>query len=408
MKGLEEYTETPEYPPEFGAKIFKISRDAQGNRMSHMKITGGSLSTREIIDEEKVNQIRLYSGREIRDGAGGIGRAPSAPCWDSQKRFRDPGAGDRSGLGHAALRAGDDIPDRAAGGRRCGGRTSEVPGAGGRRSGAASDMGGEQEGDPCPDYGRDSDGDFKSVIEERFGLSVEFGDRSIVYRETITNTVEWRGAFRTAPSLRGGPSSLEPGEPGERYAVCFRLQRGYSGKKLAAAGSDPSGGEKEHKGVLTGSSVTDMKITLMSGRAHLKHTEGGDFRQAVYRAVRQGLMQAESMLLEPFYDFRLELPDRYVGRAMSDVERMAGESDASCHGGRPGGSHRKRPSGLYGGISERGNRLYGRRGTAVIYIFRLQGRATIQRKWWPQSAMMRTETRRTRLGPYSVPTGRDS
>ena len=119
--------------------------------------------------------------------------------------------------------------------------------------------------------------------------------------------------------------------------------------------------------MLTGSPITDMKITLMSGRAHIKHTEGGDFRQAVYRAVRQGLMQAESMLLEPFYDFRLELPDRYVGRAMSDVERMAGKVMPPVIEG-----DRKRSRSLYGGISERGDRLYGRCGKAVVYIFRLR------------------------------------
>ncbi len=199
----------------------------------------------------------------------------------------DPGAGDRSGLGHAALRAGDDIPDRAAGGRRCGGRTSEVPGAGGRRSGAASDMGGEQEGDPCPDYGRDSDGDFKSVIEERFGLSVEFGDRSIVYRETITNTVEGVGHFEPLRHYAEVHLLLEPGEPGSGMqfaSACSEDILGRNWQRLVLTHL----AEKEHKGVLTGSSVTDMKITLMSGRAHLKHTEGGDFRQAVYRAVRQG------------------------------------------------------------------------------------------------------------------------
>ena len=164
----------------------------------------------------------------------------------------------------------------------------------------------------------------KSVIEERFGLCVEFGDRSIVYRETITNTVEGVGHFEPLRHYAEVHLLLEPGEPGSGMqfaSACSEDILGRNWQRLVLTHL----AEKEHKGVLTGSSVTDMKITLMSGRAHLKHTEGGDFRQAVYRAVRQGLMQAESMLLEPFYDFRLELPDRYVGRAMSDVERMAGK-----------------------------------------------------------------------------------
>lgn len=323
MKGLEEYTETPEYPPEFGAKIFKISRDAQGNRMSHMKITGGSLSTREIIDEEKVNQIRLYSGEKfetVREASAGtvcavLGLSKAVPGQGlgieaaSAMPLLEPVMTYRIGLPEGV--------DAAAVLPKIRELEEEDPELHLTWEESKKEIHVQIMGEIQMEI-------LKSVIEERFGLSVEFGDRSIVYRETITNTVEGVGHFEPLRHYAEVHLLLEPGEPGSGMqfaSACSEDILGRNWQRLVLTHL----AEKEHKGVLTGSSVTDMKITLMSGRAHLKHTEGGDFRQAVYRAVRQGLMQAESMLLEPFYDFRLELPDRYVGRAMSDVERMAGK-----------------------------------------------------------------------------------
>ena len=323
MKGLEEYTETPEYPPEFGAKIFKISRDAQGNRMSHMKITGGSLSTREIIDEEKVNQIRLYSGEKfetVREASAGtvcavLGLSKAVPGQGlgieaaSAMPLLEPVMTYRIGLPEGV--------DAAAVLPKFRELEEEDPELHLTWEESKKEIHVQIMGEIQMEI-------LKSVIEERFGLSVEFGDRSIVYRETITNTVEGVGHFEPLRHYAEVHLLLEPGEPGSGMpfaSACSEDILGRNWQRLVLTHL----AEKEHKGVLTGSSVTDMKITLMSGRAHLKHTEGGDFRQAVYRAVRQGLMQAESMLLEPFYDFRLELPDRYVGRAMSDVERMAGK-----------------------------------------------------------------------------------
>lgn len=323
MKGLEEYTETPEYPQEFGAKIFKISRDAQGNRMSHMKITGGSLLTREIIDEEKVNQIRLYSGEKfetVREAPAGtvcavLGLAKTVPGQGlgieaaSAMPLLEPVMTYRIGLPEGV--------DAAAVLPKFRELEEEDPELHLTWEESKKEIHVQIMGEIQMEI-------LKSVIEERFGLSVEFGDRSIVYRETITNTVEGVGHFEPLRHYAEVHLLLEPGEPGSGMqfaSACSEDILGRNWQRLVLTHL----AEKEHKGVLTGSSVTDMKITLMSGRAHLKHTEGGDFRQAVYRAVRQGLMQAESMLLEPFYDFRLELPDRYVGRAMSDVERMAGK-----------------------------------------------------------------------------------
>ena len=323
MKGLEEYTETPEYPQEFGAKIFKISRDAQGNRMSHMKITGGSLLTREIIDEEKVNQIRLYSGEKfetVREAPAGtvcavLGLAKAVPGQGlgieaaSAMPLLEPVMTYRIGLPEGV--------DAAAVLPKFRELEEEDPELHLTWEESKKEIHVQIMGEIQMEI-------LKSVIEERFGLCVEFGDRSIVYRETITNTVEGVGHFEPLRHYAEVHLLLEPGEPGSGMqfaSACSEDILGRNWQRLVLTHL----AEKEHKGVLTGSSVTDMKITLMSGRAHLKHTEGGDFRQAVYRAVRQGLMQAESMLLEPFYDFRLELPDRYVGRAMSDVERMAGK-----------------------------------------------------------------------------------
>lgn len=323
MKGLEEYTETPEYPQEFGAKIFKISRDAQGNRMSHMKITGGSLLTREIIDEEKVNQIRLYSGEKfetVREAPAGtvcavLGLAKTVPGQGlgieaaSAMPLLEPVMTYRIGLPEGV--------DAAAVLPKFRELEEEDPELHLTWEESKKEIHVQIMGEIQMEI-------LKSVIEERFGLCVEFGDRSIVYRETITNTVEGVGHFEPLRHYAEVHLLLEPGEPGSGMqfaSACSEDILGRNWQRLVLTHL----AEKEHKGVLTGSSVTDMKITLMSGRAHLKHTEGGDFRQAVYRAVRQGLMQAESMLLEPFYDFRLELPDRYVGRAMSDVERMAGK-----------------------------------------------------------------------------------
>lgn len=323
MKGIEEYTETPEYPQEFGAKIFKISRDAQGNRMSHMKITGGRLSTRELIDEEKVNQIRLYSGEKfetVREASAGtvcavLGLAKTVPGQGlgieaaSAMPLLEPVMTYRIGLPEGV--------DAAAVLPKFRELEEEDPELHLTWEESKKEIHVQIMGEIQMEI-------LKSVIEERFGLSVEFGDRSIVYRETITNTVEGVGHFEPLRHYAEVHLLLEPGEPGSGMqfaSACSEDILGRNWQRLVLTHL----AEKEHKGVLTGSSVTDMKITLMSGRAHLKHTEGGDFRQAVYRAVRQGLMQAESMLLEPFYDFRLELPDRYVGRAMSDVERMAGK-----------------------------------------------------------------------------------
>ena len=164
----------------------------------------------------------------------------------------------------------------------------------------------------------------KSLIQERFGVNVTFDAGRVVYKETIQNTVEGVGHFEPLRHYAEVHLLMEPGERGSGLvfeSACSEDELNLNWQRLILTHL----GEKVHRGVLTGSAVTDMKITLMSGKAHLKHTEGGDFRQATYRAVRQGLMQAESILLEPYYEFLLEVPTEMTGRALTDIQNMGGE-----------------------------------------------------------------------------------
>ena len=232
-------------------------------------------------------------------------------------------------------------------------------------------MGGEQEGDPCPDYGRDSDGDFKKCNRGTFRSLC--GIRRPEHRLPGDDHEHGggRGAFRTASSLRGGPSSFGTRGAGERYAVCFRLQRGYSGKKLAAAGPDSSGGEGA-QGRADGFFGHGYEDYADVGAGPFKAYGGRRFPPGCLPGSPPGTdaggIHAAGAILR--------FPPRTSGPLRGTGDERCGahgrESDASGHGGRPGSSHRKRPGGLYGGISERGNRLYGRRGAAVVCICRLR------------------------------------
>ena len=322
LKGLEEYTETQEYPEEFGAKVYKITRDSQGNRLTHMKITGGCLRVKEMIDGEKVNQIRFYSGEKFET-------APEAPagsiCAVTGLTATEPGQGLGGGAAsflpllepvmtyRILLPEGTDAVAELSKFRQL---EEENPELHIVWEESRKEIHVQLMGEIQMEI-------LKSLVEKRYGLAIEFGDRSIVYKETIKNTVEGVGHFEPLRHYAEVHLLLEPGEPGSglQFATeCREEILAGNWQRLVLTHLE----EKEHKGVLTGSAITDMKITLMSGRAHIKHTEGGDFRQAVYRAVRHGLMQADLELLEPFYEFRLDLPEKMVGRAMSDVERMAG------------------------------------------------------------------------------------
>lgn len=326
MQGLVEYSVIPSYPDKFGARVFKISRDEQGNRLSHIKVTGGTLKVRDVVGngtwEEKVNQIRIYSGSKFeavnnaeagtvcavagltqtRPGEGlGADEGIIVPVLEPVLSYRiilPDGCDPREMLPKLrqlededpALRISWDEQLREIQAKIMGEVQTEV---------------------------------LQSVIKDRFGTDVSFDAGRIIYKETIADTVEGVGHFEPLRHYAEVHLLLEPGERGSglQFAVdCSDDILAGNWKNLILTHLK----EKEHKGVLTGYPITDMKITLVSGRAHISHTSGGDFREATYRAVRQGLMEAGSVLLEPYYSFRLEVPEKLAGHALADIDKMRG------------------------------------------------------------------------------------
>ena len=322
MQGMEDYMSMPDYPSEFGAKVFKIARDNQGNRLTYMKITGGRLKVRELIGEEKVNQIRIYSGEKfeaVQEANAGTVCAVTGPSGTVPgKGIGIEEAGAMPVLAPVTYRI--QLPEEADAAvmlPKLAQLEEEEPQLHITWQEEAKEIHAQIMGEIQMEI-------LKSLVRERFGINIEFGGRSIVYKETIQNTVEGVGHFEPLRHYAEVHLLMEPAEAGSGLSFsteCSEDVLDRNWQRLILTHLE----EREHKGVLTGSAITDMKITLMSGRAHLKHTEGGDFRQAVYRAVRQGLMQADSVLLEPVYGFRLEVPERMLGRAMTDVERMHGQ-----------------------------------------------------------------------------------
>ena len=334
---LDRYTRQKAAPAEFGARVFKIARDSQGNRLTYLKVTGGRLRVKDLLTnrrpglpeekvwEEKADQLRIYSGEKFQTVEQA---APGTVCAVTGLSRTRPG----EGLGfeppgeepalEPVLSCQVLLPE------------GQDPYT------AMTKLRQLEEEDPqlrlvwneqlreihIQLMGEIQLEVLRRLARERFGLEVSFGPGSIVYRETIAAPVEGVGHYEPLRHYAEVHLLLEP------------LPRGSGLRLGTACPEDVLEGrwqrlilthleEKVHLGVLTGSPVTDLSITLTAGRAHEKHTEGGDFRQATYRAVRQGLMEAESILLEPWYDFRLELPSEHVGRAMSDLQRMGGRTD---------------------------------------------------------------------------------
>ncbi len=335
IHGMETYMAVPSYPAEFGVRIFKIARDEQGNRLTYMKITGGSLKVKETLTnagrngipaeeiwEEKADQIRIYSGAkfemlkeaeagtvcavtgltETYPGEGlGIEADSAMPVLEPVLNYQIilPEGCDA----HRMLKSLKELEE-------------EEP--------QLHIMWDEQLGEiHAMLMGEVQIEILKHLIWERFHVAVEFGTGNIVYKETIAAPVEGVGHFEPLRHYAEVHLLLEPGERGsglQFFTAVNEDQLDRNWQRLILTHLE----EKEHLGVLTGSPITDMQITLLTGRAHLKHTEGGDFRQATYRAVRQGLKKAQTVLLEPYYSFRLELPAENVGRAMTDIQRMQG------------------------------------------------------------------------------------
>ena len=288
-----------------------------------MKITGGVLHVKDRIGEEKVNQLRLYSG----DKYEAVSEAPAGMiCAATGLLHTKPG----EGLGvcemgvepvlEPVLTYRVELPenvDAAAMLPKLLQLEEEEPELHIVWEEEKKEIHAQIMGEIQMEI-------LKSLIAERCGVNVRFGGRSIVYKETITDTVEGGGHFEPLRHYAEVHLILEPGLPGsglEFSTDCSTDDLDLNWQRLILTHLL----EREHRGVLLGAAITDMKITLVAGRAHLKHTEGGDFRQSTYRAVRQGLMQAESVLLEPYYEFRLEVPSEMIRRAQTDVQRMYGE-----------------------------------------------------------------------------------
>ncbi len=341
LQGLTKYTRTPQYESEFGARVYKISRDDRGNRLTHMKITGGSLKVKTLLSngtrigeehqsgqeenswEEKVNQIRIYSGEkyEMTDEveAGVI-------CAVTGLNYTLPGEGLGREKGAVAPILEPVLTYRIQLPQDCDVHKmlmqlrqleEEEPQLHIVWNEQLSEIHAQVMGEVQIEI-------LKSLIQERFGVQVEFDAGNIVYKETIADPVEGIGHFEPLRHYAEVHLWMEPAKPGTglQFATCCSedlLDRNWQRLILTHLQ------EREFPGVLTGSPITDVKITLAAGRAHLKHTEGGDFRQATYRAVRQGLKKADSVLLEPYYAFRLEIPSDMVGRAMADIQKMQGE-----------------------------------------------------------------------------------
>ncbi|MCM1254091.1 MAG: TetM/TetW/TetO/TetS family tetracycline resistance ribosomal protection protein [Clostridium sp.] len=332
LDGILRYTKTPQYPSEFGARVYKIGRDAAGSRLTYMKITGGSLRPKQVVDdkekdwEEKTDQIRIYSGSKYKlekeAPAGtvcavtGLSRTFSGEGLGMEKNGAAPLLAPVMTY-RVILPPEEDV--HTAYKKLCQ-LEEEEPLLHIVWKEQLEEIHAQLMGEVQIDI-------LKNMIQERFGIAVEFDVGSIVYKETIRQKAEGVGHFEPLRHYAEVHLILEPGEPGSGLVfdtVCSEDTLDRNWQRLVLTHLE----EKEHRGILTGSPITDMKITLAAGRAHIKHTEGGDFRQATYRALRQGLHKADCVLLEPVYEFRLELPQSVIGRAMSDIQARYGQFDA--------------------------------------------------------------------------------
>ena len=343
MRGIMNYTEvaTESEEAKFGAKVYKLSRDDQGNRLTYIKVTSGCLKVKDLLSgrdrrkekdwEEKINQIRIYSGAKFETvnqaergmicavtglsktypGEGlGIERDSDIPILEPVLTYQIQLPEDCEV--HSMLEKLRQLEE-------------EEP--------LLHIIWNEKLGEIYAQImGEVQIEVLKSLIWERFHVRIEFGKGNIVYKETIRQPVEGIGHFEPLRHYAEVHLLLEPAEAGTGlhfFSNCSQDTLDLNWQRLILTHLE----EKEHCGVLTGSAITDMHITLTTGKAHQKHTEGGDFRQATYRAVRQGLKKAESILLEPYYSYRLEVPADMVGRAMTDIQRMSGSFDTPLQDG---------------------------------------------------------------------------
>lgn len=330
LNGLRRYAEEPAYPQEFGAQVFNISHDPRGERLTWIKVTGGTLQVKSPLDPannptEKSNQLRVYSGAKFelanelpagsicaatgltstRAGNGyGIQMNAPAPTMEPVLEYTLlPGEVDV----HKALQALRILED-------------EDPLLHIRWDEHVGEVRVRLMGEVHLEV-------IRQMMLDRFGYAVDFGPGSILYKETIEKPVIGVGHFEPLRHYAEVHILMEPAEEGSGLsfaADCDDNILAPNWQRLVLTHLK----EREHLGVLTGSPITDMRLTVISGRSHPRHTEGGDFREATYRAVRQGLMKAQSVLLEPWYEFHAEVPQEFIGRVMADVQRMSGQCEA--------------------------------------------------------------------------------
>lgn len=370
LEGLDQYTECQEYPEEFGAKVYKISRDKQGMRLTHMKITGGSLKVKTALkEEEKADQLRIYSGAGYE-----LVQEAEAGCICAVTGLNSTYSGEGLGREKASeqpilepvltyqivLPQDADVHTMYLNLKQL---EEEEPQLHILWNEASGEIHAQVMGEVQIEI-------LKNQIAERFGEEVDFGTGSIVYKETIEEAVEGCGHFEPLRHYAEVRLLLEPKERGsgmEFAADCSEDVLDRNWQRLILTHLE----EKTHKGVLTGSDITDMKITLIMGRAHLKHTEGGDFRQSTYRAVRQGLRKAKSVLLEPVYEYQLEVPTEMVGRAMSDLQRMQAEFSSPEMDGEHSHFERNGSGRNDAGLPDGSNCLYKRTWTIIFTAKRI-------------------------------------
>lgn len=337
LRGIETYAPDRNYADVFGAKVYKIARDEQGNRLTYMKVTGGKLAVKDVLEgkealhnaegwSEKINQIRIYSGAKY-ETVNEVTAGTICAVTGLTKTYPGEGLGMEPAselpimepiLTYQIMLPEDCNPNVML--LQLKDLEEEEPQLHIVWNEKLQEIQAQLMGEVQIEI-------IRSLIKERFGVTVDFGAGNIVYKETIQNTVEGVGHFEPLRHYAEVHLLLEPGERGSglQFAIdCSEDSLDKNWQRLILTHLE----EKEHKGVLVGGAVTDMKITLLAGKAHIKHTEGGDFRQATYRAIRQGLMQAENILLEPYYEYRMEIPSEVIGRAMADIEKRKGTFEA--------------------------------------------------------------------------------
>ncbi len=332
LEDLDTYTLLRRYPDEFGAKVFKISRTDQGERLTHVKITGGSLKVKTKLEGDgKVDQIRIYHGNKfelIDEAAAGTVCALTGLA----ETVAGQGLGkEKTGISpvlEPVLSYQIILPEGAD--------ISKV----------LRDLKMLEEEEPLLHVvwnshlmeihvqlmGEVQTEILKSMLQSRYNLAVEFGPGKIMYKETIQEAVIGIGHYEPLRHYAEVQLLMEPGQPGSGLVFASKCSEDMLDKNWQRLILTHLG-EKEHLGVLAGMPITDMKISIIAGRAHQKHTEGGDFRQSTYRALRQGLKKAKSVLLEPWYDFRLEVPSEQIGRAMTDIQKKEGTFESPVQEG---------------------------------------------------------------------------